>query len=290
MRKPMTLPPMAHHQSGVALLVVLLFLILITIAGIIAVRQSQVDLNVATSDQAGIVMLNSSDSVLAHIEQVAATPGSNIFAQNKGVFGHFVVNPEKTLGDQVSFCYRPNADDLFDMTNAYIRYMSGGTTVRNGRGVCAPGDANNYTSSRQNAMTQVVIEGVEGDLADNFDRAQKGTSSGGSAENLSPQVEINSISLLPAMSQSTDETIRACLNRPVGDATEYGVADGNINDCLRRNGIPANVVVEEGLLQLQDRGGVQTDTGAIVDVCATGVNCAIGPSSTGTSPTPPNTP
>lgn len=282
MRKPMTLSPMARHQSGVALIVVLLFLILITIAGAIAVRQSRVDLNVATSDQAGAVMLNSSDSVLAHIEQVAGNPQhaayANIFSQKFGIFGHYILNPKTKIGDEISFCYRPNDRQLFSTESALIRYASGGTSVTDeGVGICDPTNSSNYTSARQTSMTQVVLEGIENELADNFNEAQRGTSEGGSTENISPKIQINSISLLPAMSQSDSEEITTCLGRSVGDAG----ANGNINDCLRRTGIPANVVVEEGLLEVRNRGGVQTDTGTILDVCATpGTTCATGPAAT----------
>lgn len=64
-------PTSLSSQSGIALIAVLLFLILIMIVGAIAVRQAGVDLNVATSDQVGTLLLNNSDSVLAHIEMVA---------------------------------------------------------------------------------------------------------------------------------------------------------------------------------------------------------------------------
>ena len=46
-------------EQGATLIVVLLFLVLIMIAGVIAVRQSNTDLKIATSDQINTVLLQS---------------------------------------------------------------------------------------------------------------------------------------------------------------------------------------------------------------------------------------
>ena len=50
------------HQRGAALIVVLLFLVLILLAGAIAVRQSTTDLKTATADQINTLLLQSADS------------------------------------------------------------------------------------------------------------------------------------------------------------------------------------------------------------------------------------
>ena len=50
------------HQRGAALIVVLLFLVLILLAGAIAVRQSTTDLRTATADQINTLLLQSADS------------------------------------------------------------------------------------------------------------------------------------------------------------------------------------------------------------------------------------
>ncbi|MGY8855961.1 MAG: pilus assembly PilX family protein, partial [Pseudomonadales bacterium] len=58
-----TYPSIASAQRGAVLIVVLLFLTLIILVGVIAVRNSSTDLKLATSDQINTVLLQSSDSV-----------------------------------------------------------------------------------------------------------------------------------------------------------------------------------------------------------------------------------
>ena len=55
-------------EQGATLIVVLLFLVLIMLAGAIAVRQSTTDLKVATSDQINTVLLQSADSANQKLE------------------------------------------------------------------------------------------------------------------------------------------------------------------------------------------------------------------------------
>ena len=57
-------------QQGVTLIVVLLFLMLITLVGIMAVKRSTTDLKVATADQVDTFLLNSSDSANKRIEKI----------------------------------------------------------------------------------------------------------------------------------------------------------------------------------------------------------------------------
>ncbi|GAF51919.1 PilX N-terminal domain-containing pilus assembly protein [Psychrobacter sp. JCM 18900] len=58
-----------QSQEGVTLIVVLMFLMLITLVGIIAVKRSTTDLKVATADQIDTFLLNSSDSANKRIEK-----------------------------------------------------------------------------------------------------------------------------------------------------------------------------------------------------------------------------
>ena len=59
-----------NRERGATLIVVLLFLVLIMLAGAIAVRQSSTDLKIATSDQINTVLLQSSDSANQKLEMM----------------------------------------------------------------------------------------------------------------------------------------------------------------------------------------------------------------------------
>lgn len=270
-------PTLARQQSGIALITVLLFLVLITVAGAIAVRQGLVDLNVSTSDQAGTLMLNNSDSVLAHIEQAAGTSGTaaynTIMSQQNGVLGYFILNGQEKIDHQLLFCYQGSSANLFDRSQVSV-WLPGNSTIQGGTaGVCNPSQASHYTSNRATAMTQIGIKGLSNVLTDNFEARETGTSADIKSQQYVPQVLINSVSVLPAMSSRSDNDIRGCLGRPMGDVSIYGFtksddpATQNMNACLKTRGIPANSVVEEGVIKRQDEGGYESDSGDVVDAC-----------------------
>lgn len=284
MHQPMNV--MGRHQTGVALIVVLLFLILITMAGAIAVRQSTVDLKVATSDQAGALMLNSSDSVLSHIEQAAGSPSAagyaTITSLDRGILGYFMLNGQEKIGDQLSFCYQPLAQDLYTRANSYIRSW-GNNTTNQSTGFCNPSVSGHYTSGRNTTMTQVVVTSLDNSNLNNFKAFATRTSVGEIGNSYTPQVQVNSLSLLPAMSNVSDADIMTCLRRPVGDISKYGLStvkapnkfeEGrNMNECLRELGVPANALVEESVIEARQDYGYDAETGDLDDACAGNANC-----------------
>src|SRR5699024_7973838 len=85
-----TYPSLASSQRGAVLIVVLLFLILIMLVGVIAVRNSSTDLKLATSDQINTLLLQSADSVNNKIEMsVNGSPASAQYKQIMGITGIF---------------------------------------------------------------------------------------------------------------------------------------------------------------------------------------------------------
>lgn len=290
-------PTSLSSQSGIALIAVLLFLILIMIVGAIAVRQAGVDLNVATSDQVGTLLLNNSDSVLAHIEMVAGesqlstkkSPQQNlspeeqaqknqrqqqykqIMSIKEGALGYFTVDPKSKVGDQISLCYRPTEKDLFTRSRAYTRPFGPNNSFISIDQSCNAASSVDYGSARNTAMTQIIVRGQVDELSDNFDRAATGTSQGGQTEAFSPKVQINSVSIVPSMSSKNADVIKECLGRPVGNAAEYGVTGGNLNDCLKRQNIPSTFVVEEGTLIDSEDGGYAGDS--LKDPCQDNDSC-----------------
>lgn len=258
-------------QSGVALIVVLLFLILIAIAGAIAVRQSTVDLQVATSDHAGTLMFNASDSLLAHLETVSSDPTNphyqTMMSQNKGVLGYFLVNTQDKYDHQLSICYQPDANTLYDKNRAHIR-KPGNSLIATTQ-ACNPDAASDYTSARKTAMTQLVVRGIKDTDSDDFAAAAIGTSEGGISNQVTPRVQIVSTSTIPALSAANASTINNCLGRPIGDASLYNISDGNLNHCLRRHAIPSSALIEEAMLQVYERGGFDSAAGTISSAATT---------------------
>lgn len=260
MRAKSSLPPQSlSTQSGIALITVLLFLMLIMIIGAVAVRQAKVDLNVAASDQVGTLLMNTSDSVLAHIELVASDENNTntqmhrrMMSQKFGIFGYYIANSQDKVGHQVSFCYTPKSAEMFDRQNAYIRPLNNAVSATSV--ACNPNNTDHYASDRYTAMTQIVIKGMPDEVSDNFDRATRATSDAGTTDKTAPRTQINSISMLPSMSDKSAKDIQKCLGKPVGDASDYAT-DTNLNDCLRGSNIPSTFVVEEGILLDVEEGG-----------------------------------
>ncbi|UYZ81145.1 hypothetical protein [Moraxella bovis] len=260
-----------RSESGVALIAVLLFLLLIAIAGMIAVRQGSLDLRVATNEQADVLMLNSSDSVLAHIETVAGDNNHplrpQMMSQTRGVLGYFIpigganANPNEKVDHQVRFCYTPNAQTFFDVERARV-LLPGGGTMRTNDGACNPNNAQDYISGRNTVMTQVVTRGLTSQTADsdNFKLALEGEQTGAGLTPPSSRIAMHSVSMLPGLSSAGSADIRNCMDMAVGDITNanYGNNFGtrNLTTCLQEQGVPAKAIVEEATLRFEREADV----------------------------------
>lgn len=258
---------MNNKQAGFSLIAVMLFLILITVIGVIAVRQSRMNLKVATADQVDTLLLNTSDSVLAHMEQAVAKPGSteykNITATGKGVLGYFMLHPTTKTDQQVVFCYTASRPaTLFNLSNAIIRlpFPSGGT--QGSGGVCDPSQAVSYSTARGVSLTQVVARGLTGNSVAGGGEApletlETGTSLGATAVNTpNPRIGLYSVSVLPSLSNASSDSIKRCLEKPVPPIKNsnnnllYGTNEDMIT-CLKEQGVPATALVEEVIVRVE---------------------------------------
>lgn len=260
---------MKKNQSGVALIAVLLFLILITIAGAIAIRQSTTDLKVAAADQANALLLNSSDSVLASIEELAdpgtaQNPNPDYFAimGQQGLIGYYIDQSTSKVNEQVKRCYTPNSakmNKLFDLELS-SRMQPGSTGHIGGDvGICNPALSEHYASNRQTAMTQMVVKGVKTfGYSTNHTRAlAEGEDSKIGEQGITvPKIQIHSVSVLPALSNAKASDIKNCFSKPVGnDVKEIYKEpnDQNMTNCLKDIGVPTTALVEDALVLTEVR-------------------------------------
>lgn len=146
-------------EQGATLIVVLLFLVLIMLAGVIAVRQSNTDLKIATSDQINTVLLQSSDSANQKLEMMLN--GSPASAEYKdatsaaGVFGYFLLD-DNNAGNEFIYCFNPRTKKYLT-ANATVKTPSGGLVNSLNNGICDYTTADGYTSARQTVMTQMSV-------------------------------------------------------------------------------------------------------------------------------------
>ncbi len=245
---------MQKNQSGMALIAVLLFLLLIMVAGTIAVRQGLMSLRVATADQANTLLLNSSDSVLANIEQTVESTqkGSTNYVSvfgDKGLIGYFINTSIPRTNEQVKRCYTPTIGAFFDLEKSTRMTPDSGTGLIGGdRGICNPSKATDYASGRQTAMTQVVLRGMSGNdggtLADT--EALAVGEDGRVGEGQMPRIAMYSVSVLPALSSAKSTDIKKCLEYPIGaDVKQIYNSDQEMTACLKNLGVPTSALVEE---------------------------------------------
>lgn len=237
--KPSAYPAIASNQSGAVLIVVLLFLILIMLVGVIAVRNSTTDLKLATSDQINTVLLQSSDSVNNKIEQsVNGNPAEKPYQQIMsftGIFGHYILN-DSANEDIIDFCYRPRSG-FFNIDNAVIR-RSTGKLVSNDKGYCDPEQLSDYTSARNTTMTQVMVKNISNATGEAFGHMNLGSDSESKTAKMYT-FEVYATSVLPAYSGASEDEINDCFEKDASSSTD-GVAK-----CMTDNNIPNKLLVEQ---------------------------------------------
>jgi len=260
-------------QSGAALIVVLLFLMLIILVGVIAVRSSMTSLKLATSDQVDTLLLTASDNTNKNIE--------NIINEEKyddesakilgplGFFGYFMnVGATSNRGDQVVFCYRPRENYFFKMSEATVLTPTNKSKIIGGSdasgGFCQVNNAKDFVNARQNVMTQISVTrpNTVSVPVTPFEHVPLGKSiSTEDGTSVSPSFRIHSTSFLPALGNAAEKDITECLKKPSENATSFvsGVDENDPstevyfgetrNQCLAKLGVPAKVVIGEVQLE-----------------------------------------
>ena len=288
-----------HHaneaQTGATLIVVLLFLMLIILVGVIAVKSSMTSLRLATSDQIDTLLLTTSDNANKNIENIINEADfddeSVKILGPLGFFGHFMnLGATSNRGDQVVFCYRPRQNYFFKMSEATILTSSNKSKLIGGAnatgGYCQVSKSEDFVNARQNIMTQVSVTrpntvSIPISAFSHMPLGQSITSD--NKNNTSPSFRIHSTSFLPAMSNASEADITACLKKPSENASSFisgtveGKPDENTyfgetrNECLAKLGVPAKVVVSE--VQLENMNNTEKcikygkDSGQISTEC-----------------------
>lgn len=233
-------PSVAFNQRGAVLIVVLLFLVLIMLVGVIAVRNSTTDLKLATSDQINTVLLQSSDSVNNKIEQsVNGDPNDEPYQQIMsftGIFGHYILN-DSANDDIIDFCYRPRSG-FFNIDKAVIR-RSTGKLVSNNEGYCDPEAVADYTSARNTIMTQVMVKNISNvGTGEAFEHMNLGSDSESKTARMHT-FEIYSTSVLPAYGNADEDEIKNCFTKDASSDSD------SVAKCMTDNNIPNKLLVEQ---------------------------------------------
>jgi hypothetical protein len=253
---------MRKFQSGAALIVVLIFLVVITVIGTIAIRQSLVGLSVATNGQVQQLLSQNSDSAFFSTEDrnnlIQSLSGS-------GMLGY--ISNANDKNKELVFCYRGDQANFFDISRANImQWESGKAQPTNNLfgtdGYCDAGQSstNWFTSGRRAVMTQVSVKFSTIEELDPFyDRTRATDTKTGQVEE-TKRVKIFAVSLMPSLSSASSVDINNCLNSHMNevtipsDTTKPSISSGtavkdnpltSVTECLTSLSVPFTTQVSE---------------------------------------------
>lgn len=248
---------MKKNQQGATLIVVLILLVIMTIIGTLAVRNSLTSLNIATNSQAQQLMIQNSDSAIFNVENPAFLIRNLAY---DGLFG--MIKSDVNKGKELVFCYRGAEASFYNFGQASLMQWVSGTSPSGAElgpdGYCKLGESDNFfTSGRQAVMTQVsikvntntvdVISGIENP----FSFMQQGTDTESAKIDKSEKILVIATSIMPALSAASETDINSCFSAhmnqvvvPTGVTAATGM-DKSVSECLQNLGVPVNTQVTE---------------------------------------------
>lgn len=253
-------------QYGATLVVVLVLLVIVTLLGTMAIRQSLTSLNIATNSQAQSLLIQSSDTAFFRTED-ATELARNMLSQ--GMFGY--VRGDTNKGKELVFCFRPKVNTIFfDISKASVISWFSGTSPNNSElgtdGYCNVTVTNDFTSNRQAVVTQVTVK-VADTTSTPFQFVQQGTDTESAKVDTMDRIVVYSTSIIPGLapSSTTSVQINACFSNHMSDpkipvgATADTDADDSVTDCLGKLNVPYSTqVTEYNLMQLISKCEVGT--------------------------------
>ncbi len=235
-----------RSQQGVALIVVLMVLIMIMLVGAIAVRQSNTDLKLATSDQINTLLLQGADGANVKLENlVNGNPDSDGYKlgviNSDGILGYFINNWADRRLHEVSFCYNPRILQPSTLT-ATVRNATGGYVDGLQRGDCNPNASNNYISARQTVMTQVSIHPLPVSTAECpfCDASEAVDLNGKTNTNVKPKFEIRATSAIPSYNDPG-----TCFSNSSVKSIATAKGTSTLLECLRNQQVPSKQLYEQ---------------------------------------------
>lgn len=232
-------------QQGAVLIVVLLFLVLIILAGAIAVRQSTTDLRLATSDQINALLLQSADNANQNIEQsINGSSSSTIYndmLSRSGPFGHFILDTSSTDHEYI-FCFRPR-NRFFDINKTTITLPDGTNVLGANNGYCDPARSADYISERNASMTQVNISLTPPNASNEVFGSYTIGQDSGTISSQAFMFDINSTAVLPAYTDTTVDG-KDCFKQ-TSKVDSVSNKEDTIGGCMAKAGVPSTVLYEK---------------------------------------------
>lgn len=219
------------YQQGSTLIMVLIVLLLITLIGTMAMRESLLNLRLSTTTQVGNLLLNNSDAALFDLENPNKV---RVRLASQNIYGYF--DEDLNAKDELVFCYRADQINLFGLERTSV---VGSTKLGNG-GYCGQ---RQFSSGRDAVMSQIYVrklastegEVLEGQILGN--EAGQGQSAGGKR-----RIAATTVSILPGLSATEYTAYAQCFKRSsIPNAQNISP----VEECLRKANIPYNLLYAE---------------------------------------------
>lgn len=246
---------MMFKQKGATLIVVLFVLLILTVIGTLAMRQSSMVLNIATSSQAQQLLNQSSDATFFNVENTENFVQS---LSTSGMFGY--INNDHDINKELVFCFRGDQKEFFKLGKASLIEWEPGKQAPTNASIGKDGycDANNtgsnfFTSMRKVVMTQVSVKFSTSGRNEPFSDRQRGSDPKQSKVEEAKRVKIFAVSLIPSLYSGDRTKLNTCLQERMSEASipqgttvsASSVTRKNVNQCLRELNVPFTTHVTE---------------------------------------------
>lgn len=228
------------NERGAALIVVLFMLILVSLAGAIAVKQSSNDLKTATADQINTLLLQASDGANGTLEN---TVNGSINDQaykdllNGGMLWFFLAD-KRSAGSEYVYCHNTDASKYL-LKKATVRQKGGDGELYNNGGVCDYTKSEDYVNERQTALVQVNVTTTTPNADEEVLKHYVEGKEVGSSSSQKAILDVYSSAILPSYSEPTGCMAKKAL--PNATVTTPG---GELLDCLKKANTPTKMLFQ----------------------------------------------
>lgn len=267
-----------QQERGAVLIVVLVMLILVALAGAIAVKQSATDLKTATADQINTLLLQSADGANGSLEStVNGSPQDQGYKDllHGGMLWFFLMD-DRSAGSEYMYCYNTESEKYL-LKKATVRQKGGTGNLYDNGGACDYTKAIDYINERQTSMVQVNVTTTPISVDEEALRHYTEGKAVNTAEARKAILDVYSTSLIPSYAEPKN-----CLSTTALDTGTVTTKGGQLLSCLRQNNTPTKMLFQN--IEVENASSSTTckpfGQGAMVDDSKTNKICTIATSST----------
>lgn len=212
---------MIRIQKGATLIVVLFVLLMLTLIGTMAIRQSSMVLSIATNSQAQQLLNQNSDATFFNVESIENFVQS---LSTNGMFGY--INNKNDINKELVFCFRGDQKEFFKINRASLIEWEEGKQAPTNSSIGKDGycdadktNLNFFTSMRRAVMTQVSVKFSTVGKSEPFSDRQRGLDAKQTQAEESKRVKIFAVSLMPSLYSGDRKKINTCLQEHMSEVT-----------------------------------------------------------------------